>query len=208
MFNFNNSSNCSIVCFSSMSISHNGNTFGIKKLYTNMNGLENNYSSFTLPKNFHNYIDNQYSNENKFFKRNLKELDDIEQIKSEKRKKKFLADKKNLLEKMEKLNLQEEKKLEELQQQQQSEEDFDLKSETDLNDTYMRTEIDKLYKNYREEKNNIDNKNKFKKQNIEMDKRDKEKINNYKDKINQLKRYSTHSNFNKIVKKFDLDKYI
>ena len=103
------------------------------------------------------------------------------------------------------LTSEKEKELEELEKYGN---DIDSKSISTLNDTYMETETNKINQKMNYRKNQIDKKYQFKKPNLEMDKNDKEKIQNYKNQIKSLNKYSSNSNFKKVINYFDLDKYV
>lgn len=210
MFN-NNTPKFSMICVSSRNIIHNGISFGVNTLYTNINGLERKYTSLMLPKkiNFENYLDNEISNSINNSQRGFKALDNIHQRNLQRTRSQFFDIKKMIEnvkdDEIDELTSEKEKELEELEKYGN---DIDSKSISTLNDTYMETETNKINQKMNYRKNQIDKKYQFKKPNLEMDKNDKEKIQNYKNQIKSLNKYSSNSNFKKVINYFDLDKYV
>ena len=107
---------------------------------------------------------------------------------------------------MDKLRLQKEKELKELEKSVNNNNyDFDTAS---LYDTYMQTESRKMNQKFDKMKNKIDKKYQFSKPKLEMEEKDKERMNNYIKDIKRLNTYSNVPNFKQVVDEFKLNNYI
>lgn len=204
MFN-QNGTNFRCICFSSTNITVNGKTFGAKKLYTNINGIENSYNAIDLPEDFENLLDEELYNKQKIYQRNTKALEYQNQRQSEIKRRNFL-EKKLLIENTndDEMIKREEESKKEYEKEVQYGKDIDLMSESNLNDTYMNDELDKIMKNNEKRENLFDNEYKANdyEYNLDMDDSDKEKIEKYNKKIKELEKYSNHPKYNEIMKKF------
>lgn len=199
----------SFISISSRTISNNGVSLGFNSLYSNINGIERQHISLLLPKLGQNqplFEEEPYEHEN--FAMNFEEAPKFFNNNAQSPKNLFLDMKKDI-ENENDYELDESilKKEKELQELKEEEKNINL-DKTNLFDSFMESELDKIEKKVGSEKKEFDKKCNFDFPKLEINKSDKEKIHNYKNKIKKLNKYSNSPNYNKIMKNFNLDKYV
>mgnify|MGYP006916221878 CR=1 FL=1 len=224
MFN-SDEHNFSFISITNTSISRNGVSLGLNTFYSNIDGQENKFASLTLANNnlpfFNNNkfrlmndydnINNNIDNETFNYKKNTRQLfrelennqkQDLEDIRNLNNNKiKLLKEQKD--DKYDKLIENRRKQLQELE-----EDEDDIDSTTNLEDSFYLKGINKINDYKKEEINKIDKEIYFNKPKLEIEDDDNEIINNYKNKIKSLNKFSNHPNYNKIMKQFNLDDYV
>ena len=208
----------SFISVTSRNISHNGRGIGFSAIYTNVNGNERGFASLypILPQEnlLDKTLDEEISNYKQKTHKNFKALDNIHKSNLRRNQSQFL-DIKKYLEKMnkdnndemDKLRLQKEKELKELEKSVNNNNNYDFDTAS-LYDTYMQTESRKINQKFDKMKNKIDKKYKFTKPKLEMEEKDKERMNNYIKDIKRLNTYSNAPNFKQVVDEFKLNNYI
>ena len=208
----------SFISVTSRNISHNGRGIGFSAIYTNVNGNERGFASLypILPQEnlLDNTLDEEISNYKQKTHKNFKALDNIHKSNLRRNQSQFL-DIKKYLEKMnkdnndemDKLRLQKEKELKELEKSVNNNNNYDFDTAS-LYDTYMQTESRKMNQKFDKMKNKIDKKYQFTKPKLEMEEKDKERMNNYIKDIKRLNTYSNAPNFKQVVDEFKLNNYI
>ena len=208
----------SFISVTSRNISHNGRGIGFSAIYTNANGNERGFASLypILPQEnlLDKTLDEEISNYKQKTHKNFKALDNIHKSNLRRNQSQFL-DIKKYLEKMnkdnndemDKLRLQKEKELKELEKSVNNNNNYDFDTAS-LYDTYMQTESRKINQKFDKMKNKIDKKYKFTKPKLEMEEKDKERMNNYIKDIKRLNTYSNVPNFKQVVDEFKLNNYI
>ena len=227
MFN-TNEHNFSFISITSRRISRNGICLGLNTFYSNIDGEENKFASLTLANNnldhfksnnnfrlmddydeINNKIDNETINYKKNKRKLFRELEnnqkkDLQSIRNTNNNKiKLIKNQKD--EKYDKLIENARKKLEKLNE---DEDNIDLNSTTNLEDSYYQNAINKINDYKKEEINKIDKEIYFNKPKSERGEDDNEIINNYKNQIKSLNKFSNHPNYDKIMKQFNLDNYV
>ena len=208
----------SFISVTSRNISHNGRGIGFSAIYTNVNGNERGFASLypILPQEnlLDKTLDEEISNYKQKTHKNFKALDNIHKSNLRRNQSQFL-DIKKYLEKMnkdnndemDKLRLQKEKELKELEKSVNNNNNYDFDTAS-LYDTYMQTESRKMNQKFDKMKNKIDKKYQFTKPKLEMEEKDKERMNNYIKDIKRLNTYSNVPNFKQVVDEFKLNNYI
>ena len=208
----------SFISVTSRNISHNGRGIGFSAIYTNANGNERGFASLypILPQEnlLDKTLDEEISNYKQKTHKNFKALDNIHKSNLRRNQSQFL-DIKKYLEKMnkdnndemDKLRLQKEKELKELEKSVNNNNNYDFDTAS-LYDTYMQTESRKINQKFDKMKNKIDKKYQFTKPKLEMEEKDKERMNNYIKDIKRLNTYSNAPNFKQVVDEFKLNNYI
>ena len=208
----------SFISVTSRNISHNGRGIGFSAIYTNVNGDERGFASLhpILPQEnlLDKTLDEEISNYKQKTHKNFKALDNIHKSNLRRNQSQFL-DIKKYLEKMnkdnndemDKLRLQKEKELKELEKSVNNNNNYDFDTAS-LYDTYMQTESRKINQKFDKMKNKIDKKYQFTKPKLEMEEKDKERMNNYIKDIKRLNTYSNAPNFKQVVDEFKLNNYI
>ena len=208
----------SFISVTSRNISHNGRGIGFSAIYTNVNGNERGFASLypILPQEnlLDKTLDEEISNYKQKTHKNFKALDNIHKSNLRRNQSQFL-DIKKYLEKMnkdnndemDKLRLQKEKELKELEKSVNNNNNYDFDTAS-LYDTYMQTESRKINQKFDKMKNKIDKKYQFSKPKLEMEEKDKERMNNYIKDIKRLNTYSNVPNFKQVVDEFKLNNYI
>ena len=208
----------SFISVTSRNISHNGRGIGFSAIYTNANGNERGFASLypILPQEnlLDKTLDEEISNYKQKTHKNFKALDNIHKSNLRRNQSQFL-DIKKYLEKMnkdnndemDKLRLQKEKELKELEKSVNNNNNYDFDTAS-LYDTYMQTESRKINQKFDKMKNKIDKKYQFSKPKLEMEEKDKERMNNYIKDIKRLNTYSNAPNFKQVVDEFKLNNYI
>ena len=208
----------SFISVTSRNISHNGRGIGFSAIYTNVNGNERGFASLypILPQEnlLDKTLDEEISNYKQKTHKNFKALDNIHKSNLRRNQSQFL-DIKKYLEKMnkdnndemDKLRLQKEKELKELEKSVNNNNNYDFDTAS-LYDTYMQTESRKINQKFDKMKNKIDKKYQFTKPKLEMEEKDKERMNNYIKDIKRLNTYSNAPNFKQVVDEFKLNNYI
>lgn len=201
----------SFISITSRNISHNGMGIGFNAVYTNVNGVERGIASIhpLLPSK--HLLDEEISNYKRNTQKNFNTLGNIHRRNLQRTQsqffdiKKFLEKMKNdNNDKMDKLRFQKEKELKELEK---SEYNYDS-DRTNLNDTFMQTESRKIEQKFGKMRNKIDKKYQFTKPKLEMEEKDKERMNNYIKDIKRLNTFSNAPNFKNVVDEFKLNDYI
>jgi hypothetical protein len=190
---------------------NNGKSLGVNGLYTNINGIKRVTTFLTLPnRNLEEDLDNEIFNYNRNSERCFKTLGDIHQKNLQRTRSQFFDVKKRLENKNDDAEIDDliSKKKRELENLKQSEKDIDLLSTTCLNDTYMQTEVNTINQKKDLFKKKVDKKYQFNRPNLEIDKNDKEKMHGYMNNIKKLNRYSSNSNYKKVINDFNLNNYV
>ena len=188
---------------------------GFSAIYTNINGVERGIASFhpipPLKYLLDENIDEEISNYKQKTQKNFKTLNKAHKRKLQRTQSQFfdikkMIEKKNNEnnDKLDKLRKQKEKELKELDKSVYND-DFDKAS---LCDTYMQTESRKINQKFGKMRNEIDKKYQFTKPKLEMEEKDKERMENYKKDIKRLNTFSNSPYFKKVIDEFELNNYV
>ena len=205
-------SQISILYMSSRRISRNGISISLNTTYTNINGHEKisctlNKNSINLKKQI-NMLDDGISN----FK--TKKNDYFQKIKDEHQKtlqrtNSQYLDLKNLFEniRIEENDKKIREKKEELRKIKKINKNIDL-NQTNLNDTFMLSEQNRIKKDYNTRKTEIKNNYNFQEPQLRHSEINKQKKQNYIKNIKRLNTYSNNPNFKNVVNNFKLNKFL
>ena len=199
----------SILCMTSRRITRNGVSISLNTTYTNINGHENmfctlNNENINLKKQI-NILDDGISN----FK--TKKNDYFQKIQNEhqnnlQRTNSQYLDLKNLFEniKIEENDKKIEEKKEELRKIKKINKNIDL-NQTNLNDTFMLNEQNRIENDYNTRKTEIKNNYNFKEPQLRHSEINEQKKQNYIKNIKRLNTFSNNPNFKKVVNNFKLN---
>ena len=199
----------SILCMSSRRITRNGISISLNTTYTNINGHENmfctlNNENINLKKQI-NILDDGISN----FK--TKKNDYFQKIQNEhqnnlQRTNSQYLDLKNLFEniKIEENDKKIEEKKEELRKIKKINKNIDL-NQTNLNDTFMLNEQNRIENDYNTRKTEIKNNYNFKEPQLRHSEINEQKKQNYIKNIRRLNTFSNNPNFKNVVNNFKLN---
>lgn len=202
----------SILYMSSRRISRNGISISLNTTYTNINGHEKisctlNKNSVNLKKQI-NMLDDGISN----FK--TKKNDYFQKIKDEHQKtlqrtNSQYLDLKNLFEniRLEENDKKIREKKEELRKIKKINKNIDL-NQTNLNDTFMLSEQNRIKKDYNTRKTEIKNNYNFQEPQLRHSEINKQKKQTYIKNIKRLNTYSNNPNFKNVVNNFKLNKFL
>jgi hypothetical protein len=202
----------SILYMSSRRISRNGISISLNTTYTNINGHEKisctlNKNSINLKKQI-NMLDDGISN----FK--TKKNDYFQKIKDEHQKtlqrtNSQYLDLKNLFEniRIEENDKKIREKKEELRKIKKINKNIDL-NQTNLNDTFMLSEQNRIKKDYNTRKTEIKNNYNFQEPQLRHSEINKQKKQTYIKNIKRLNTYSNNPNFKNVVNNFKLNKFL
>ena len=202
----------SILCISSRRITRNGISISLNTTYTNINGHEKisctlNKNSINLKKQI-NMLDDGISN----FK--TKKNDYFQKIKDEHQKtlqrtNSQYLDLKNLFEniRIEENDKKIREKKEELRKIKKINKNIDL-NQTNLNDTFMLSEQNRIKKDYNTRKTEIKNNYNFQEPQLRHSEINKQKKQTYIKNIKRLNTYSNNPNLKNVVNNFKLNKFL
>ncbi len=197
---------------SSRRITRNGISISLNTTYTNINGHEKisctlNNNSINLKKQI-NMLDDGISNfktkKNDYFQK-IKD----EHLKTLERNNSEYLDLKNLFEniRLEENDKKIREKKEELRKIKKINKNIDL-NQTNLNDTFMLSEQNRIKKDYNTRKTEIKNNYNFQEPELRNSEINKQKKQNYIKNIKRLNTYSNNPNFENVVNNFKLNKFL
>ena len=199
-----------IFCMESRRISRNGVSIGLNATYTNINGVENMFCTIEKPKKINlkkqiNLLDDEMSNfqvqkRNNFEKLHTEHQKNLQRCNSQ------YFDLKNLFEnlKIEENDKKIKEKEEELRKIKNLNKEIDL-NRTNLNDTFMYNEKQRITKNFNERKKEIKKQYVFEEPQLRCSEINKKKKQNYIKNIKRLNTYSNNPNFKNVVNNFHLN---